>query len=162
MQEMQNLAEQGFDCWLTRVNRMQTLLKISTPGSSHRTGKIVTKNIRGRFDRYWLDKINEVKGTDGVNHNKLRTYKEFKGSFTIEPYIGLVRNRNQRCDLTRLRISAHNLDVERLRYSRPHVPLDDRRCRFCPTPGDGSTKPPVDDEIHAIMDCELMKVETIY
>ena len=47
--------------------------------------------------------------------------------------------------------------MERLRYSRPHVPLDDRRCRFCPPPGAASTNPPVDDEIHAIMNCELMK-----
>ena len=39
------------------------------------------------------------------------------------PRLVLLRNRNQRCDLTRLRISTHCLGVERLRYTQPMTAL---------------------------------------
>ena len=65
---------------------------------------------------------------NGIDHNKLRTYTTLKGSFTTEPYLTLVKNRNQRQHLTRLGVSASNLDIERLRYSI--VPVTSRTCRF--------------------------------
>ena len=83
-------------------------------------------------------------GDDNQDHTKLRTYKMFKSSFTIEPYINLVRNRNQRKSLSRFRLSAHNLDIERLRYQ--NVPLNKRLCRYCCdiSPNDEQN---IDDEI---------------
>ena len=51
------------------------------------------------------------------NYNKLRTQNKLKGSFHREPYITNVRNRNQRCELTRLRYSATLLGIERMRYT---------------------------------------------
>ena len=49
----------------------------------------------------------------------------------MEPYIHLIRNRNQRSSLTRLRISAHSLATEIGRRSRPVIPFDKRICSFC-------------------------------
>ena len=48
----------------------------------------------------------------------------------MEPYIHLIRNRNQRSSLTRLRISAHSLATELGRRSRPVIPYDKRTCSF--------------------------------
>ena len=64
-----------------------------------------------------------------MSHNKLRFYCQLKSSFEREPYIDSVRNRNQRSWLTRVRISAHNLAIERGRYS--NVPLAARFCTYC-------------------------------
>ena len=79
-----------------------------------------TELLKSNFEGFWLDEINKIKlGDDGQDHNKLRLYKTFKGSFRVEPYIDMVPNRNQRCFLTRLRISAHHLCIETGRYSKP-------------------------------------------
>ena len=121
MAEMQEIEQQGTDCWLYRVNRIEELLK--TPKSYSRTsfGKIISTSLKGSFDRFWLGQTNVIKlgQTVGPDHNKLRIYKILKGSFSPEPYLSLVRNRNQRCHITRMRVSAHLLAVERLRYSQP-------------------------------------------
>ena len=91
--------------------------------------------------------MNEVRiGSDGFDHNKLRTLKTFKCSFTTEPYLTLVRNRNQRKFLSRFRLSASNLDVERLRYT--NVTYSERICKFCKHFYENSDSKPIDDEIH--------------
>ena len=73
------------------------------------------KKIQLIFERFYIDQINECKISpgDNVNHNKLRVYATFKGSFKREPYIDLVQSRNQRFWLSRLRCSAHHLEIER-------------------------------------------------
>ena len=84
------------------------------------------------FDRFWLDQINLVKvGNDNIDHNKLRFYKTIKSFFKPEPYIEFVNNRNQRSSLTRLRTSAHSLEVEILRFKVPPVPYSERLCKYC-------------------------------
>ena len=67
----------------------------------------------------------------------------------------LVRNRNQRCHLSRLRVSAHRLACETQRYCRPPVPREQRYCKYCPpVPGPGGQPVrPVDDECHCLTSC---------
>ena len=87
--------------------------------------------------------------------SKLHTYSSFKCHFGIEPYVSLIRNCNQRCHLSRLRVSAHRLGCEILRYQRPQIPRDQRYCVYCPPepgPGGQSVKP-VDDELHCLTAC---------
>ena len=107
---------------------------------------MLTKHIRSKFEVYWLKQINTLRiGPDGNDHNKLRTYKLFKGSFRAEPYIEQVINRNQRSFLTRLRISAlTSLGIEKLRYSKPPVPVNDRICIYCHDQNNSH----IDDERH--------------
>ena len=71
------------------------------------------------FDRFWIDEVKKEKLINGVNSNKLRFYATLKGSFTREPYVDLVHSRNQRSFLTRLRCSAHRLEIEKLHYTSP-------------------------------------------
>ena len=164
MAEMAVRAGQGRDCWLGRVDTIGQLLKVSRP-NPRSAGKVIGRQIKSGFDRFWLDQISLVKpGPDGNSHNKLRTYSSFKASFTVEPYFECVLNRSQRADLTRLRVSAHLLGIERLRYARPPVPPAQRGCRFCGPPGPrvaiGSPgRGPCDDEQHAITVCSLMADE---
>ena len=131
--EMQTMASAGVDCWLTRVNKIQSLLDI--PNIIRRkngSGKKITSMLKSKFEIYWLDRINETKtGNDQLDHNKLRTYRSYKASFDREPYLDLVRNRNQRLNLSRLRTGSHNLGVERGRWTRPVTPLDQRVCIYC-------------------------------
>ena len=169
MTEMAQMSDMGQDCWLTRVNNIEKLLKIpKTYGPIKTRGKKLTNILKGKFDRFWLDKITELKiGTDNNDHNKLRTYKSFKASFTREPYLDLVRNRNQRSFLTRLRVSSHNLAIERGRYTRPATPVNLRTCKYCkpsPTaPGTSSSRSPgspqIDTELHFLNQCPAFENE---
>ena len=153
---MSSMASQGTDCWLTRANKMASMLKIPRITYSTYSGRQILKSVRGSFDRYWLDQIKSSRiGADNMQHNKLLTYSTYKCNFHTEPYITLVQNRNQRCDLTRLRVSAHRLGVETLRYKRPPVPRTQRYCVYCPpvpVPG-GLAVRPVDDECHCLTSC---------
>ena len=91
-------------------------------------------------------------GTDGVDHNKLRFYKYLKGSFTIEPYIVQIKNRNQRQWLSRYRTSAHTLRIETGRYTRPVTPVEERKCMYCKADS-------IDNENHFILFCETFKLK---
>ena len=77
----------------------------------------------------------------------------------MEPYIELVRNRNQRSSLTRLRISAHTLATELLRRTRPVTPYHRRLCAYCQSMGNNfaATEKFIDSEQHFIMSCERFK-----
>ena len=94
-----------------------------------------------------MNEINKVKlDSNNLDRNKLRFYKTFKGTFSREPYLDMVNNRNQRVWLSRLRVSAHHLQIEVGRWSRPPVPPSERVCRYC---SDAS----IDSEDHFLHDC---------
>ena len=100
LREMETLKTTHSDTWLNRVEKIENLFKIPRCLFFNKiSGKRIIKILKSQFDVHFLNKINEVKlsNHDLLDHNKLRTYKTFKSSFTREPYLDLVRNRNQRC-----------------------------------------------------------------
>ena len=93
------MASSGVDCWLARVNKIQSLFNISDRLHYKKgSGKITTSTVKSQFDIHWLGSVNMTKTnqhpSDSADHNKLRTYKTYKSSFTREPCVDLVRNRN--------------------------------------------------------------------
>ena len=144
------------DCWLSKVETLKNSLGLND-SPSMRTRKAVNdlykSKVQSKFDRFWLEEVNQIKlGPDGKNNNKLRFYNTFKGTFACEPYIEKVRNRNQRHWLTRLRISAHHLQIEVGRWASPPVPVESRLCKFCDT---GC----VDDEMHFLWQCPTFSLK---
>ena len=148
MVEMGTMADQGHDCWLTRVQKMEKILNVPRlPGLSRTSGKTFYADLKLKFEKFWKIKLNEEKiGPDNINHNKLRTYSTLKNNFSLESYLELVQNRSQRMHLTRLRISAHNLDIERGRYKG--LVIAERVCKYCPS---GKN---IDDEVHFLNKCK--------
>ena len=86
------------DSWYSRVEKIKKLFNIKKMYcKSDKAGFIIDRILKSKFDRLFLDQINQVKiGADGLDHNKLRLYKTLKGSFQMEPYIENIKNRNQR------------------------------------------------------------------
>ena len=174
IREMQAVNRANGDTWLSRVENIDKVLK--TPQNlffNNSSGKKILKSLKSKFDLHFLNKINEFKhsNTDSFDHNKLRTYKTFKSSFTREPYLDLVRNRNQRCFLSRLRVSSHKLNIELGRHTRPITPSDQRYCKYCwsvpqphhtplatappQTPSARTAYPAIDDEFHFLIRCPV-------
>ena len=152
---MSNLSDTGHDCWLSRVRQLEKMFNIPKQNmyaKKEAAGNIFKKRIHSIFDRFWLDEVTNEKLVDGVNKNKLRFYSTFKASFSREPYFDLVNSRNQRSFLTRIRCSAHRLEIEKLRYVKPVIPAASRICGFCHS-GE------VGDERHFLMNCETFNVK---
>jgi hypothetical protein len=84
--------------------------------------------------------INFPCATPGVYWNgKLRCCLLFKCNFGFENYLSIVRSFEHRKNITKLRISAHKLQIEVGRYQG--ILLQNRVCHRCST-GE------IDDEIH--------------
>ena len=84
------------DTYYKRVNKIKSLLNIDNlNGSKERIGNHIATKLKGSFDIFFLDEINQVKlgKNDLLDHNKLRFYKQLKGTFKIEPYIENITNR---------------------------------------------------------------------
>ena len=105
-----------------------------------------------------------------MSHNKLRFYAQLKSSFTREPYIDNVTNRNQISWLSCLRTSAHSLGIERSRYR--NVPLAECVYTYCidiTQPADTGTgneattgvtgNTEVDCETHFLTRCSRFKIK---
>jgi hypothetical protein len=90
----------------------------------------------------WNDRNNRVNG------NKLRTYRLFKDTLEVEPYLLLNQHRFQRRSLAMFRIGVLPLEVETGRYARPATPLDQRICQLCNSHA-------VEDEKHFLLQCPL-------
>ena len=86
------------------------------------------------------------------NHgNKLRTYRTFKSKFGTEAYLIKCNNVFHRKYLARFRLSAHNLNIERLRYISPRVPPEDRICNQC-------NRNECEDEFHFLIKCDKYNI----
>ena len=157
LREMESL---GHESWLSRINSIKQCLNLDSLHSqlsANSVRNIVKKDLRSKFEIFWKDQINELKlGADGLPHNKLNFYSQLKSCFKTEDYIEKVQNRNQRSWLTRLRVSAHNLAIEKLRYCRPAIPPEERTCKYCVGGSQGLVK---DDEIHFLLGCNLFEVK---
>ena len=78
--------------------------------------------------------------------NKLRTYRLFKNVFRREDYLQQCTNTVHRSAYTRFRLSAHRLNIETLRYSKPRILPEDRLCSNC-------TLNVCENEFHFLMIC---------
>ena len=105
--------------------------------------KAPVNSLQTLYTEYWPRKI--------ITERKMRTYITFKSHFQVEDYIH-IKEPKLRKAMTRLRISAHNLFIERGRYTRPPIPADQRICATCP----GSK---VEDEIHFMTECSVHSTE---
>ena len=103
-------------------------------------------SIKTQIKRYFEDKYislinNKLKSYDETN--KLCLYKEIKQSLDKEFYLTYHDFSIRKC-FTKLRLSDHNLEIERGRYFK--IPRKDRLCKLCKT---------VENEEHFLMHCKL-------
>ena len=68
------------------------------------------------FEFQWINEIQRNIEKNG-EENKLRTYCLFKRKFEYEKYLNMQKDFNKRRNITKLRISAHRLEIEIGRYA---------------------------------------------
>ena len=103
---------------------------------------IIMKRLKQNFKQSWQSGLN--------SSTKLETYCTLKSEFVKEPYLDIVKTYTDRVSLTRLRISAHNLEIEMGR--RTNTPRIARICKWCNLSLGAET---TENETHLINDCDL-------
>ena len=77
-------------------------------------------------------------------------YADIKKDFKEEPYLKFINNAANKYRTTRLRISAHDLEIETGRYK--NVSRNDRCCKWCSIALGNNT---IEDERHVLFHCDL-------
>ncbi len=113
---------------------------------------IVKTQLLYTYEDDWFTFLSSPKGKGGSG-NKLRVYQLYKRKHELEPYLSFLDNMSDCINLTRLRISAHHLRIERGRYERQNgkiLPECNRICLYC-------NMNTVESEIHMVTECPLYK-----
>ena len=63
-----------------------------------------------------------------IQDNKLYTFSNIYSNFTLQDYLSFGLPKDKTRELAKLRISAHDLLIERGRYFRPRIPRESRLC----------------------------------
>ena len=118
----------------------QFILETTNTDPFKATRKSIQNTIKQHYKSHWGDKIK--------TEAKMRSYIKFKTHFNYETYLDSLQFQHRK-SLSRFRISAHNLPIERGRYTRPKTPEEDRTCPNCPSE--------IGNEIHFLTDCKDYK-----
>ena len=124
--------------WVTKALALKNKILKNVDQIPNR--KHLNKIMTSQYNEYWRNKIQ--------TEPKMRTYRTIKNNFKLEEYLTSVPKKYRK-DLTRFRISAHNLAIERGRYTRPPTPLENRTCPNCPDK--------VENEFHFLLECPMYK-----
>ena len=111
-----NHCVQSHKFWHGQIIRLKELLG----NASARSRKSVLHHLRSLYSTHWWDKIHM--------ESKMRTYTQFKSNLVMEDYLDIPASKHRK-EMTRLRISAHRLAIERGRYN--NTPLEERTCPTC-------------------------------
>ena len=95
-----------------------------------------------QFKQRLIDCFQQKWNTDLFKNEVLQpVYVYVKQNFSNEPYLSIFDSYKARACLTKLRVSAHNLNIECLRYGRDRKPRPETLCYLCNN-GD------IEDEFH--------------
>ena len=83
--------------------------------------------------------------------SKMKTLNLVKKIPGREPYLTEVVNSNHRVAMTKLRLSAHNLEIETGRYSQTNA--EERLCTYCLYSGQRV----IEDEVHFLVRCPMVQ-----
>ena len=89
--------------------------------------------------------VNNLFNTISQESSKLKLYSNFKNNVFLEEYLNDIKNIKYRQALTKIRISAHSLQIKKGRYCRPVIPREQKNC----------TENACDNEIHFLTKCHF-------
>ena len=147
------LASIGIENWTTHVKTLTFNLNL---GSFWETQTLerrcrfinnVKQQTKDNFIDDWTEKISCQN-----QQTKLRTYNTFSFFPKLVTYVSDLTDTRLIAALARLRLSSHNLEIERGRHTRPITPVANCICRRCQTTQ-------VDDEIHFLMQCNMFELD---
>lgn len=142
------LDNESINCWYSSVRYILETLKINNLNISlSKLIQLVKCKLCESFKLFWKNKRTEILSQ---GNSKLENYFNLKKDFTHEPYLS-VKDFHVRKAICKMRISAHDLRIEKDRYSKTYIERSQRLCRFCLSNASNA----VEDEEHFIVSCPL-------
>jgi hypothetical protein len=139
----ESLHARGQSNWYSKVNEIIAKAQIANPESLN--PETLTTNIKMHIYREEQSKI--LSGiNDSTANPKLRSYKLFKTTYCVEPYLMINLPKKSYCNIARFRVSSHNLRIETGRHENPKIPVEERICNKCPSNE-------IEDEMHCLLNC---------
>ena len=114
--ELTKLDDIGFKTWISSVRELASRYNISLDNEQpiEIFKRECQEKLECHFVAKWLHDIN-----DEAHNSITRTYKLFKTTYELVPYLDLAKNPKYRTAISRLRTSSHMLEIERGRHTRP-------------------------------------------
>ena len=141
-----NLANLALLDKLSKLRKAKPL-----PSKQFRTSQVL-KCLKEHFKGCWEHEKSKS--------SKLSFYHSIKTNLHKEPYLDEIKNPVNRYRTTRLRISAHDLEIETGRYT--NTPRENRTCKWCLLTVPNSnrisntiTSKVVENESHLLFNCDL-------
>ena len=145
-------------CWPKKIklllNEVGLGILLHIQNHTRKSRRSMLKIIKQRledieFQTWYSDIHNDSRRING-QRNKLRTFRTFKFDYKYEDYLSQVTNKNHRTQLTKLRLSSHNLEIETGRHHKPYQKPEERICRLC-------NLQDTEDEIHFLLKCPVYR-----
>ena len=95
------------------------------------------------------DQFNQTSMENIKTSSKMKTLSLLKDTIGRETYLEKITNPRHRQAMSKLRLSGHNLEIERGRYSGTDE--EERFCKYCKFKG----RSVVEDEAHFLLDCSM-------
>ena len=137
------LHSKGLNNWYSKIVQFINESKIPRWENINPT-TLVSKVKIALYDQEQVKIFSEINDSD--SNPKLRTYKLFKLSYCLEPYLNSTLSRKTFTNLARFRLSSHNLKIETGRHEKPKVPPENRICTKC-------NSNEIEDEMHCLLSC---------
>ena len=140
-------ADHGLYNWVSYARDLRVRYDIQQSD----TRLIIKNKITKHFQSEVLHRLNEHL----TDNRKLSLYASFKTNYKFESYLDYIADFTVRCTLAKLRLSAHNLQIETGRFSKKKIPRDERFCLYCKSQNNFT----VENEIHFVLACPLYNEE---
>lgn len=120
-----NMFNNNIECWYLSIHYIFKKLNIhNLEVKLNFFIKSVKQKLCNSFVKFWNTKRRDTKSS------KLDTYFKLKTCFSKEMYLSL-NNFQLRSAICKIRISAHDLKIERDRYKTLYIERDQRLCKKC-------------------------------
>ena len=139
----EKLHNAGQNNWYSKMRKVMT--EVNLRDCQNAKPSSVSTEVKLKLYAKEQERImNEVNDSD--KFPKLRTYKLFKTNYCLEPYLNLNLSKKTWSNISRFRLSSHNLHIETGRHNIPKTPVEQRKCDKCKSND-------VEDEIHCLLVC---------
>lgn len=145
----ESLHQNHKSSWIGCIHVLLSFLGITASRAINKTKpnrKLIFQLLKEKYKNIWHDQV--FKDYPNLDHgSKLRTYRKFKCNFSFENYLSWGDYRKRKI-LTKFRISAHDLEIEKGRHSG--IKLNQRLCKLCSLE--------VEDEVHFLLKCPKLDI----
>ena len=138
---MHQLATEHNLPWSVLTKHHLDSIGIGSDSEVNNIHKVAFERLKDIFHQNSFEEINS-------DHSKLRTYAKLKTEIGMEEYLDSIKNIKDRTALTKIRLSNHDLMIEKGRHQGLQENL--RLCPFCDNK--------IENEQHFIIECHTYNV----